>query len=177
MDRILLSFGNDDLLCLIHLHSNFQLAPPCCLRDISGIRAFYRLHVSDATSLEQLNISLNHLSNSVSAPQIWLSGDFNAPYIDWSTPMVIPGSLNPITLQLLTDIVQHYGLSQVVDEPTGCRICLFFLQTSQHKYKTSQYSQASVIIMLSWLHQKLNHLLLNKYHGKYKCNTELTGRQ
>ena len=32
--------------------------------------------------------------------------------------MVIPGSHNPNTLQLLVDIVQHYGLSQVVDEPT-----------------------------------------------------------
>ena len=36
LDPILFSFGKDDLLCLIHLHSNFQLVPPCCLCDIGG---------------------------------------------------------------------------------------------------------------------------------------------
>ena len=37
LDPILLSFGKDNLLCLIHLHSNFQLVPPCCgLCDIGG---------------------------------------------------------------------------------------------------------------------------------------------
>ena len=65
--------------------------------------------------------------------------------------MVIPGSPNPNTLQLLVDIVQHYGLLQVVDEPTRLQNMpdLFFYKISQHKCKTSQYSQASVIMMLS----------------------------
>ena len=36
LDPILLSFGKDNLLCLIHLHSNFQLVPSCCLGDIGG---------------------------------------------------------------------------------------------------------------------------------------------
>ena len=61
------------------------------------VGAFYRPHVSDVTSLEQLKISRNQPSDSVSASQMWVSGDFNAPYIDWSTPMVIPGSPNPNT--------------------------------------------------------------------------------
>ena len=31
---ILLSFGKDSFLCLFHLHSNFQLIPPCIIADI-----------------------------------------------------------------------------------------------------------------------------------------------
>ena len=44
------------------------------------VGAFYRPHVSDISSLEQLNISLK-LRNSTPTPQIWLSDDFNAPYV------------------------------------------------------------------------------------------------
>ena len=39
------------------------------------VGAFYRPHVSDISSLEQLNISLNKLRNSTPTPQIWLCGD------------------------------------------------------------------------------------------------------
>ena len=33
---IVLSFGRGSLLCLVHLHSNFQLIPLCSLCDIGG---------------------------------------------------------------------------------------------------------------------------------------------
>ena len=36
LDPILLSFGKDYLLYLVHLYSNFQLVPSCCLCDIGG---------------------------------------------------------------------------------------------------------------------------------------------
>ena len=51
-------------------------------------------------------------------PTIWLSGDFNAPDISWQVPSVLPGSSNFNTHQLLIDISQHHGLSQMVTEPT-----------------------------------------------------------
>ena len=80
--------------------------------------AFYRPHSSDLPSLEQLNDSLNKLMNLTRDPTIWLSGDFNAPDISWQVPSVLPGSSNFNTHQLLIDISQHHGLSQMVTEPT-----------------------------------------------------------
>jgi len=79
---------------------------------------FYRPHLSDLASVEQLNLSLEKLENSVRNPQIWLSGDFNAPHIDWSIPLVTPGSPHCSTQQLLVDVVQDHGLTQVINEPT-----------------------------------------------------------
>ena len=79
---------------------------------------FYRPHLSDLPSLEQLNDSLNKLMNLTRDPTIWLSGDFNAPDISWQVPSVLPGSSNFNTHQLLIDISQHHGLSQMVTEPT-----------------------------------------------------------
>ena len=35
-DPILLSFCRGSFLCLVHLHSNFQLIPLCSLCDIGG---------------------------------------------------------------------------------------------------------------------------------------------
>ena len=51
-------------------------------------------------------------------PTIWFSGDFNAPDISWQVPSVLPGSSNFNTHQLLIDISQHHGLSQMITEPT-----------------------------------------------------------
>ena len=57
-NSILLSFRKDDLLCLIHFHSNFQLIPPSSLCDIGRNSWFlnftkfiaqfyqYKLHIS-----------------------------------------------------------------------------------------------------------------------------------
>jgi len=51
----LLSFGRDDLLCLIHLHSNFQLIPPCCLCVIlAETLDFFYLRKIDCTILPRL---------------------------------------------------------------------------------------------------------------------------
>ena len=93
-----------------------KLDIPTC-KDLY-LGAFYRPHSSDLPSLEQLNDSLNKLMNSTRDPTIWLSGDFNAPDISWQVPSVLPGSSNFNTHQLLIDISQHHGLSQMVTEPT-----------------------------------------------------------
>ena len=93
-----------------------KLDIPTC-KDLY-LGAFYRPHSSDLSSLEQLNDSLNKLMNLTRDPTIWLSGDFNAPDISWQVPSVLPGSSNFNTHQLLIDISQHHGLSQMVIEPT-----------------------------------------------------------
>ena len=89
--------------------------------------AFYRPRVSDLSSIEQLYVSLEKLRNSTQNPQIWLSGDFNAPHVDWSIPLVTPGSPNSSTQQLPVDITQDHGLTQVVNEPTRLKNVLDLL--------------------------------------------------
>ena len=93
-----------------------KLDIPTC-KDLY-LGGFYRPHSSDLPSLEQLNDSLNKLMNLTRDPTIWLSGDFNAPDISWQVPSVLPGSSNFNTHQLLIDISQHHGLSQMVTEST-----------------------------------------------------------
>lgn len=56
--------------------------------------------------------------SSTKDPIIWLSGDFNAPNINWQTLSIPPESPYLNTQQLLLDIIQDYGLSQMVLNPT-----------------------------------------------------------
>ena len=52
--------------------------------------AYYRPHISDQTSLEQLDVSwLVKLSETLEDVSIWLAGDFNAPHINWLESIVI----------------------------------------------------------------------------------------
>ena len=80
--------------------------------------AFYRPHVSDQFSLEQLSYSLNKLTNHANNPIIWSSGDFNSPDIEWQTFTIPPGSANTYCQQLLVDIAHDHNLSQTVLHPT-----------------------------------------------------------
>ena len=80
--------------------------------------AYYRPHISDQHSLEQLNISLAKVQECKNNPTVLLAGDFNAPHIDWRSFSVKPGSSYFTVQNSLIDIVQDYGLSQVVMEPT-----------------------------------------------------------
>ena len=80
--------------------------------------AYYRPHISDQHSLEQLNISLAKVQECKNNPTVLLAGDFNAPHIDWQSFSVKPGSSYFTVQNSLIDIVQDHGLSQVVMEPT-----------------------------------------------------------
>jgi len=51
LDPVLFFFGKDDLLCLIHLHSNFQLVPPVILAETLD---FFYLRKIDYTILPRL---------------------------------------------------------------------------------------------------------------------------
>ena len=68
-----------------------------CELSIPGIKniyvcAYYRSHISDQNSLEQLSISLATLKNQATDSVTWLAGDFNALNIDWDFLDVNPGS-------------------------------------------------------------------------------------
>lgn len=80
--------------------------------------AYYRPHVSDQSSLDRLNLSLAEVREHKSSPTVLLAGDFNAPNIDWRSISVKHGSSYSIAQNNLIDIVQVYGLSQVVTKPT-----------------------------------------------------------
>jgi len=106
---------------------------------------FCRPHLSDLASVEQLNISLKKLGNSVQNPQIWLSGDFNAPHIDWSIPLALPGSPHCTIQQLLVNVVQDNGLTQVINEPIHLENILDLFLTNS----PAQIQDATIIPGLS----------------------------
>ena len=49
------------------------------------IGAYYRPHVFDQNSIDELNLSLQKLNKTTKDAEIWLIGDFNAPCIKWES--------------------------------------------------------------------------------------------
>ena len=66
------------------------------------------------SSLNELDASMLKLGNSVHKNNIIVSGDFNAPDIDWNTEY---SSQSPASDRLL-EIIEDHDLSQHVKEPT-----------------------------------------------------------
>ena len=96
-----------------------------CKLHFPGIKnvyicAYYRPHVSDQHSLNELNNSLAKLKEYNNNSIVWLAGDFNAPDINWESACIETGSNYPTIQTNLIDIIQDHGLSQVVMEPTRC---------------------------------------------------------
>jgi len=79
---------------------------------------YYRPHISDQHSLDQLNTSLAKVQECTKNPTVLLEGDFNAPNIDWQSFSVKPGSSYSTVQTNLIDIAQDYGFSQVAMEST-----------------------------------------------------------
>ena len=52
---------------------------------------------SDMSSLEQFENVLNKLRAFKKQPLIWITGDFNAPYINWESQSLFEGSPYPST--------------------------------------------------------------------------------
>ena len=73
------------------------------------ICAYYRPHISDQHSLDELNISLAKLKEYNNNPTVWLAGDFNAPDFSWKSNSVEHKSnyllFKPILLTLLKTTV------------------------------------------------------------------------
>ena len=72
--------------------------------------------MKDRQAIKELKLSLQSLNRSNAT--IWLAGDFNAPYIDWSIPGVIKGTCYSIAHEELLGVAQDHGLEQVVLKPT-----------------------------------------------------------
>ena len=76
--------------------------------------SYYRPNSTNVTSLDELDASLLKLGNSVHKNNIIVSGDFNAPDINWDTEY---SSQSPASDRLL-EIIDDHDLSQHVKEPT-----------------------------------------------------------
>ena len=72
--------------------------------------------MKDRQAIKELKLSLQSLNRSNAT--IWVAGDFNAPYIDWSIPGVIKGTCYSTAHEELLGVAQDHGLEQVVLKPT-----------------------------------------------------------
>ena len=77
---------------------------------------FYRPPRNDLDPLFQLDASLSRITHTTN---VWLGGDFNARFVDWTSLEVSPaaGSERPQN-QKLIDVALDHNLEQVVDKPT-----------------------------------------------------------
>ena len=81
------------------------------------VGAYYKLHIYNQYSVDQLDLSLQKLYGLSSNPKIWLAGDFNAPYIDWDTMSVLANRPYAAIHTSLIDLIQDHSLVQVVTQP------------------------------------------------------------
>jgi hypothetical protein len=81
------------------------------------IGSYYKPPSDDEKSLDNLDESLNRLKK-YHASNIWLGGDFNLGYIDWSVPSFVSGKPEPKLHNQLLDIIDYHNLHQTVNKPT-----------------------------------------------------------
>ena len=77
---------------------------------------FYRPPSSDMNYLEGLKRSLEKVTVVCDHTNIVLLGDFNFPDIDWD--LICPSQPNVLSHYFCDNIVNFYGFSQLIDEPT-----------------------------------------------------------
>ena len=100
------------------------------------VGAYYRPHIGDQCSIDQLNLSLQKLDESMKNPEIWLIGDFNAPCINWESMSLSANRTHVAQQSSLIDVMQEHGLEQIVNQPTRQHniLDLFFLNYPSTKY-------------------------------------------
>ena len=79
------------------------------------IGAYYRPHVGDQNSIDELNLSLQKLNETTKDAQIWLIGDFNAPCINWESMSLSTNRTHVAAHSSLIDVMQEHGLEQIVN--------------------------------------------------------------
>jgi hypothetical protein len=82
------------------------------------ICAYYRHHVGDKESLEQLRLSLGRVTNIQTKPQIWVAGDMNFPGWDWKNNRLKKDCAFPGLHHDFLDILEDNNLDQLIQEPT-----------------------------------------------------------
>ena len=100
------------------------------------IGAYYRPHVGDQNSIDELNLSLQKLNETTKDVEIWLIGDFNAPCINWESMSLFTNRTHVTAHSSLIDVMQEHGLEQIVNQPTRHQniLDLFFLNHPSVKH-------------------------------------------
>ena len=100
------------------------------------IGAYYRSHVGDQKSIDELNLSLQKLNETIRDAEIWLTGDFNAPCINWESMSLCANRTHVAAHSSLIDVMQEHGLEQIVNRPTRHQniLDLFFLNHPSVKH-------------------------------------------
>ena len=96
------------------------------------IGAYYKPKEDDLESLVQLRESLDLVQKK--RGNIWLLGDFNLPKLSWpdNSPVLKPDCSYKRVYEYFLDIVNDFGLCQLVTQPTrGGNILDLFLTSNQ----------------------------------------------
>ena len=81
------------------------------------ISSYYRSHVDDEASLDQLNVSLEKIKNPENSIII-VGGDINLPGWDWKNNCLKQGTSYPNLHYKFSSILDDYNLVQLIEEPT-----------------------------------------------------------
>jgi hypothetical protein len=81
------------------------------------VAAYYRPHENDKPSIEELQKSLERITNSTTS-HVWIGGDFNLPGYNWVDGHMKKGCRQPELTRHAIDIAADSGLTQIVKEPT-----------------------------------------------------------
>ena len=107
-----------------------------CQLDIRGKRPIllgtvYKPKHDDIESVDHLCDNLDKISNSTRLRDVVIHGDFNQPNIDWRTKATIPNhSASKATADRMLELIQIYGLTQHVKEPTRLKNILDLVLTN-----------------------------------------------
>jgi hypothetical protein len=82
------------------------------------VGSFYRPPDSKEDVLENLDLSLAQVREKNEGCNIILGGDFNLNGIDWQNQSIKPSCPAKGLCEKLLDIINDYGLAQIVDKPT-----------------------------------------------------------
>ena len=104
------------------------------------IIAFYRPPYNDSEYMENLCDSFNHIIIRYNNPIIWLTGDLNLPYIDWSNNIVNGNHYSLTLCNTFLDFMACHGLEEMNLQPQDSIVFLmFFLPINCYQFPVSKY--------------------------------------
>ena len=93
----------------------------CQLAGVRNVKSiyfgsYYRPNKSDLVSIEELNVSLLKMGTTLHKNNVILAGDFNAPDVDWTSPL--DSDKLSFASKKLLEVFDDHDLNQFVKEPT-----------------------------------------------------------
>ena len=93
----------------------------CQLAGVRNVKSiyfgsYYRPNKSDLVSVEELNVSLLKMGTTLHKNNVILAGDFNAPDVDWTSPL--DSDKLTFASKKLLEVFDDHDLNQFVKEPT-----------------------------------------------------------